>query len=335
MVSLSHGAPAFVKPKLLVIELWNVGDLTLATPFLRKACEKFDVTLLSKPFAADLQRRFWPPLKLVSFNAPWTAFDRKYRLHAWPWAAIFRLCAQLRRERFDVALSARWDPRDHLLLRLTGARSRFGYARMGSQALLTEALVPPPPLAHRYENWRVIGRALGLDVEPQDQIALGKPKGRRVLIHTGAAQLVRVWPLERYRRVVALLRQSHREVQVVCDPEQRDWWLKAGEREVATPRTIADLLDLISDARLFIGNDSGPGHLAAFCGIPTFTFFGPQVPEWFVPLHPAAQWIEGKACPYKPCSDYCMFASAHCLSGVSEEEAAPLLERFIRKHLGD
>jgi hypothetical protein len=59
------------------------------------------------------------------------------------------------------------------------------------------------------------------------------------------------------------------------------------------------------------------------------------VPEWFVPLHPAAEWIEGKACPYKPCSDYCLFVSAHCLSDVPEDEAAPRLERFIRKHLGD
>ena len=39
MVRLPDRAPALVKPKLLVIELWNVGDLTLATPFLRQACE--------------------------------------------------------------------------------------------------------------------------------------------------------------------------------------------------------------------------------------------------------------------------------------------------------
>jgi heptosyltransferase-2 len=205
---------------------------------------------------------------------------------------------------------------------------------MGSQALLTQALVPPPPLAHRYENWRVIGRALGLTVEAPHQIALEQPKGRGVLVHTGAAQPVRVWPLERYQRAVKRLREMNRDVQLVCDPEQRDWWLKAGERGVATPRTIAELLELMDEAGVFIGNDSGPGHLAAFCGIPTFTFFGPQVPEWFVPLHPAAEWIEGKACPYKPCSDYCMFASPHCLNGVSEAEAVPRLERFVRKHLG-
>jgi hypothetical protein len=67
---------------------------------------------------------------------------------------------------------------------------------------------------------------------------------------------------------------------------------------------------LIDRAGAFIGNDSGPGHLAAFCGVPTFTLFGPQLPEWFAPLHPGSEWLEGKACPYKPCSDYCRYADA-------------------------
>src|SRR5208337_4208896 len=101
--------------------------------------------------------------------------------------------------------------------------------------------------------------------------------GRVVFIHTGAGQPVRVWPLERYRQLVKRLRGQDQAVRVVCNPEQRDWWLEAGEKEVATPRTIAQLLDLMGDAAVFIGNDSGPGHLAAFSGIPTFTFFGPQV----------------------------------------------------------
>ena len=77
-----------MKRKLLVIELWGVGDLAIATPFLRKASEQFDVTLLAKPYALDLQERFWPSLKVVPFNAPWTSFDRKYHLLSWPWAGM-------------------------------------------------------------------------------------------------------------------------------------------------------------------------------------------------------------------------------------------------------
>jgi ADP-heptose:LPS heptosyltransferase len=322
-----------VKQKLLVIELWGVGDLAIATPFLRLASGKYEVTLLAKSYATDLQSRFWPLIKVISFHAPWTAFDHKYQLWAWPWRRMSRLWAELRRERFDVALSARWDPRDHLLLRLSGARTRLGFPRTGSQTFLTRSLGTPPPLAHRYEYWRVIARALGLDLADRTQVPPLAASARAVFIHTGAGQLVRVWPLERYRQIAARLRALGYAVRIVCNPEQRDWWIASGEQGVAVPHTIAALLDLMADAGVFIGNDSGPGHLAAGSGIPTLTFFGPQVPEWFVPLHPAAEWIEGKACPYKPCSDYCMFPSPICLDQVTEAEAWPRVLAFVQKHL--
>jgi len=142
-----------------------------------------------------------------------------------------------------------------------------------------------------------------------------------------------VWPLDRFRQLVAGLRARHHRVIVACDPDQRDWWLRAGEVQVATPPTVNELLALIDQAGIFIGNDSGPGHLAAFCGVPTFSFFGPQLPEWFSPLHPAAFCLEGKPCPYKPCSDYCRFSSPRCLWEISEEEAWVQIQRFVEKHL--
>jgi heptosyltransferase-2 len=219
-------------------------------------------------------------------------------------------------------------------LQLSGARERLGFPRTGSQAFLTHPLNAPDPREHRYENWSVIARALNLDLEPRDKIQFAPhEKGRTIIIHTGAGQPVRVWPLERYRSLARRLREQNHTVRVVCNPEQRDWWLQAGEKEISNPRTITDLLDLMSGAGVFIGNDSGPGHLAAFLGIPTFTFFGPQVSEWFLPLHPAAEWIDGKACPYKPCSDYCRFPVPHCLTDVEEAEVIPKIERFVQKHI--
>jgi ADP-heptose:LPS heptosyltransferase len=326
-----------VKPKLLIIELWGVGDLAIATPFLRKACEQFEVTLLAKPFAFDLQKRFWPAIKVIPFHAPWTAFEfgRKYNIFRWPWRSIFSVGRNLRHEKFDVAFSARWDPRDHFLMWLCGVRRRIGFSRMGSQFFLTERLASPPHDAHRYESWRAIAGALNMELEPREKIRFpARRQSRTVLIHTGAAQPVRVWPLERYLDVVARLRERGLTVKVLCNPEQVAWWLKAGETGVIAPRTIAALLEIMDDAAVFIGNDSGPGHLAAFCGLPTFTLFGDQLAEWFAPLHPASEFIEGKPCPYKPCSDYCRFPTPHCLTEVTGGEVWPRLEYFIDRHLG-
>ena len=326
-------APA-LKPKLLIVELWGLGDLVIATPFLRAVAEQFDVTLLAKPFALDLQPRLWPGVKVVALTAAWTAFKNKYQLWRWPLLEMIHLRRKLAAEHFEFGLSARWDPRDHLLLKIFGAKNRLGFPRMRSRIFLTHPLVRPGPETHRYESWRVIARALNIQLPPRDKISPPAVQGREtVLIHTGAGQPVRVWPLEHYQRLAARLRREKIQTQIACDPDQRAWWLRAGETKVATPSTVAELLTLFDRAGAFIGNDSGPGHLAAFCGVPTFTIFGPQLPEWFAPLHPVAEWIEGRACPYKPCSDYCRFPAPHCLWNICEEEVWLRVEKFVRLHL--
>ena len=330
--------PAYpVKAKLLVVELWGLGDLIIATPFLQAACQRFEVTLAAKPYAMDLQRRFWPDVSVVPFVAPWTAFrfTHKYRLYAWPWREMFRLLKRLAAQRFDFGLSARWgDPRDHLLLLLAGAKTRLGFPRLGSRIILTKPLARPDPQAHRYEYWRVMARVLGFDMPAREVLGLPHlhPDGE-ILVHTGAGQPVRVWPLVRYRTLAARLRGKGYRVQIACDPDQRTWWLQAGEKDIATPRTVTELLALADRAGAFIGNDSGPGHLAAFCGVPTFTLFGPQLSEWFAPLHPASEWLEGKACPYKPCSDYCRFPAPYCMVNSGEEEVCALVESFAARNL--
>lgn len=319
-----------MKPKLLVVELWGLGDLVIATPFLQAASRMYDVTLLAKPYAMDLQRRLWSEVKVVPFIAPWTAFKHKYRLWTWSWREIFQLRRQLGVERFEYGLSARWDPRDHLLLHSVWAKNRLGFPRLGSQFTLTRPLTRPDPQSHRYEHWRVMAQALGFDVTSRELLALphSHPDGE-VLVHTGAGQAVRVWPLERYAEIVSRLRRAGHRVQVACDPDQHDWWKQAGEVGFTIPRSVAELLALVDRAAVFVGNDSGPGHLAAFCGVPTFTLFGPQVPEWFAPLHQASEWLEGKACPYKPCSDYCRFAAPLCMTHQEVDTVWEALTAFL------
>jgi heptosyltransferase-2 len=322
-----------VKPRLLVLELWGLGDLVIATPFLRAAPEKFNVTLLAQPFALELQTRFWPAVKVIPFVAPWTAFRHKYQLWRWPWRELSQLRRRLLAENFDSGVSARWDPRDHLALKLSGTRERYGFPRLKSQRYLTHELIRPDPLAHRIESWRVAGAALGLPLPPRAK-TFAEPGDRPsvVLIHTGARSSLRVWPLTHFREITTRLRKKNFKVQIACDPDQINWWRSQGEAAIC-PQSVPELLAAIDGTGVFIGNDSGPGHLAAACGRPTFTLFGPQLHEWFIPLHPAAEAFEGKACPYKPCSDYCRFPKPFCLQDVTVEEVWPRMETFVTRHL--
>jgi len=316
-----------------VLEFWGLGDLVIASPFLRAASEKFTVTLLAKPFAEELRPRLWPEVQVATFTAPWTAFHGKYQLWRWPLREMVRLRRRLVAENFDFAVSGRWDPRDHLVLQLSRARQRLGFSRLKSRRYLTQELARPDALAHRYEFWRIAGRALGLDLPAREDLV---PPARRhqgvILIHSGARLAARVWPLENFAHIAARLRKKNIAVQIACDPDQLAWWQGHGEAP-ACPRSVPELLGHIDQAAAFIGNCSGPGHLAAICGAPTFTLYGPSLHEWFAPLHPQAEIFEGRACPYKPCSDYCRYAKPFCLGDVPAAEVWPQVETFVEKHL--
>jgi ADP-heptose:LPS heptosyltransferase len=330
MVGMPYCTEGFVKPKLLVTELWGLGDLVIATPFLQAVSKHFRITLLAKPYALDLQPRFWPEVEVRPFVAPWTAFYGKYFLWRWPWGQIFKL-RTLRRKGFEVGLSARWDPRDHVLLWVAGARRRMGYPRLNSHIFLNSPLARPDPIAHRYEHWRALAIALGLDLPAQERPY--PPANRRsgpVVVHSGAGQPVRVWPLDGYRRLVEHLRNRGYKVVVACDTDQKEWWTRVGESELHVPHSVSELMALLDAGVAFIGNDSGPSHLAAACGLPTLTLFGPQLPEWFAPLGKASEFVEGKPCPYKPCSDYCRFPLPFCISRITHEEVWGRVQPFLQ-----
>ncbi|MBW8864076.1 MAG: glycosyltransferase family 9 protein [Verrucomicrobia bacterium] len=324
-----------MKPRLLVLEFWGLGDLVIATPFLRAASEKFSVTLVAKPFAEELRPRLWPGIKVEPFIAPWTAFHGKYQVWRWPLREMLRLRQRLAAEKFDYAVSARWDPRDHFAMKFSGAVERLGFSRLKSRRYLTRELIRPDALAHRYEFWREAGHALGLDLPVREELVpLPRQHQSAALIHSGARLPARIWPLENFRQIAARLRKKNINVQIACDPDQHAWWQAQGEQPVC-PRSVAELLGHIDRAGAFIGNCSGPGHLAAICGVPTFTLYGPSLHEWFAPLHPAAEIYTGRACPYKPCSDYCRYAQPFCLHDITAEEVWPRVETFTRKHLAD
>jgi heptosyltransferase-2 len=190
-------------------------------------------------------------------------------------------------------------------------------------------------LAHHFEYWRSAGKQLGIHIPERTSIPVTAiRKGGGILVHSGARLAARVWPLSHFKELIVRLRMGGHSVELACDANQLDWWKQQGENEVSCPRSVAELLGLIDRVQCFIGNCSGPGHLAAIRGVPTLTIFGPSMHEWFLPLHPQAEWIEGRACPYKPCADYCRYQRPHCIQDLLVDEVWSKVGAFVRRHVG-
>lgn len=102
------------------------------------------------------------------------------------------------------------------------------------------------------------------------------------LINPGAGWGAKCWPAERYAEVVRALAVHGLRSVVNFGPGEeqlaRDVERAANGAAVALPATIADLIALTRRARLFVGGDTGPMHLAAALGIPLVALFGPTDP---------------------------------------------------------
>ena len=79
-------------------------------------------------------------------------------------------------------------------------------------------------------------------------------------------------------------------------PVERERWGEAVLARLAAVAavvepTLAELAGLLAAAGVFVGNDSGPAHLAAALGTPTVALFGPTDPRHFAPPAARAQTV--------------------------------------------
>lgn len=320
--------PRTGRPTLLVAELRGTGDIAILIPFLRSALTRYDVTLLAPPNAAGLVRRFAPEVELIPCVAPWALFSGPRAQH-WPWRGLGKLIRSLRARRFDAAVSIWPIARDHLFLRCIRARRLLGYGRDLAGWLLDDNLGGRGHV-HRPEAWRRVAERLTLPPVSLAQPRLRPPVSpKHLVLHSGASQSLRVWPLARYAELLQRVRALGWTVEILCDRPQLAAWHALHEPTARVASSMDELVDTIAVGAAFLGNDSGPGHIAALCGVPTFTIFGPQVPELFAPGHPRAAWIEGKPCRYKPCFDRCRYAEPFCLTGIQSDAVWSQLDEWL------
>ncbi len=338
------------RPKLLLLELWGLGDLTFSTPVLRAAVERYDVTLVGKAHARPLLEATFPDVHFIAYDAPWTAYRDKYRLWKWRWSEMLDLVRQLRREHFHLAISVRNDPRDHLFMWMIGADERFGFPLRGSAVFLTHPLTRSRPKQHKVRDWRDIGQALGFpdmeNADPRidhahyrsdrvDELFRGITKPV-VCLHPGARIVVRRWPEENFATVVARMRELFDfHLALIPDLDGYGLGLAPIVDSVLPALSVAELVDVLGRADLLLCNDSGPGHIAASCGRPTIVVFGPTDPDWFSPWGEIHHLVIRDICPWRPCFDYCKFREPFCLTKLEPDRMWPEIREHIERLMED
>jgi ADP-heptose:LPS heptosyltransferase len=113
------------------------------------------------------------------------------------------------------------------------------------------------------------------------------------IFHAVAATPEKTWPAARFLEVARHLDQSGIEPIFIGAPAD-DLTPFAAYRTIQGA-SLSEVMTLLASASLFVGNDSGPAHMAAAFGLPTVVLFGPSDPEIWGPWRTAGEVLRDPA----------------------------------------
>jgi len=239
------------------------------------------------------------------------------RGHARRWAGLLRSVAG---RRWDLVFDFARNERAQLLVALSGARRRAvllpADRRLRRRSLYTdvveitaedaaalhavdvnnrflEAVGVPTPYRVPALSVREEARARARDLldsafGPAHPLAAGDPL---LIVHPGSGAPPRRWPPEHFARVADFAVRCHGARVAVLGGPGEEPLAAAVQRamteaavQMGAPRSLRVLAALLAEADLFLGNDSGPMHLAAAVGTPVCALFGAESLVTWAPL---------------------------------------------------
>jgi lipopolysaccharide heptosyltransferase II len=290
--------PATVR-EVLVLRLDRIGDVVMSLPALadlRAALPNARIRLAVGAWSAEIAKGA-PVDEVLVWSAPWVGRSSE---GAASLPQLARAARALRDDRLDLAIDLQGDVRASLLMRLSGARARAGYANTGGAYLLTHVVPLDETVSWVEQNRRAIAVAIG----PVPQAAFDPltDADRRfatellrnlhlddqrplVGLHPSGGRLVKQWPPERWAEVAARLQRDFgATVLVTGSAPDRELAARVAKGLSKKPLDLTgrlgvrETLALVARLDLFLSPDTGPMHMACAVDTPSVTVFGPSDP---------------------------------------------------------
>ncbi len=107
------------------------------------------------------------------------------------------------------------------------------------------------------------------------------------VVHPFASAPDKAWPADRFAAVARHLRENAGLEPLILGGPADDT-SPFGEFRTLAGASLSEVKSAIASASLFVGNDSGPAHMAAASGIPLVVLFGPSDGAVWAPWKPVA-----------------------------------------------
>ena len=337
----------------LVVVLRHHGDVLLASPVaavLKAHAPKAEVDVLVYDDTAPMLEEHPALSQVHAVGRGWRRLSAPARL-----AAEWRLLSALRARRYDLLVHLTEQPRGAWLARALGARYSVAPVVPDRGAFWRNSFTHLYPLARNGRRHKVeanldalrrIGIQPGMEerrlvfvpgaaAESAVEALLAKEglaAGGFVHVHPASRWTFKCWTAERNAELIDRLSAAHRVVVTAAPDEAERAFVgrilshaKAKPLDLSGRLSIKELGALTARAKLFVGVDSMPMHLAAAMGTPAVALFGPSGDREWRPWRVAHRVVASNH-PCRPCgNDGCGGGKvSECLTtlGVDDVHAA-------------
>ncbi|MGC9081095.1 lipopolysaccharide heptosyltransferase II [Sulfurihydrogenibium sp.] len=330
--------------KILVYQTAFLGDLILTTPLvesLKKLYPDSFLTVLSKPFGQEV-------FKNNPFVDKLIVFDKSKD-------STFQLIKNLRKERYDIAISPHRSHRASYVLFLSNIPKRIGFDKAGFSFLYTD-VVP-----HRFDGTHEIDRNLKLLeklpnynpslVEKNPKLFLSDEEDRffenfslksksYIAVAPGSKWETKRWTVSGFAETVDTLMKKGEEVVIIGSKEDEDFVnqilskVKSKPLNLVGKTNLRQTFSIVKHSKILISNDSAPVHMAVSFDVPVVDIYGPTVKEFgFYPYKNGyVVEIEGLKC--RPCGLHghkqCPIKTHECMEKITADMVLEKVYKLIK-----
>jgi len=208
----------------------------------------------------------------------------------------------IRRFKPDLCLNYHGGTRSALMTAASGAKFRAGFTHFRQQAVYNvripraQEILATERKVHTAEHLASAVFYLGVPrcKVPRAKLApLAVPPPSSMekiaVVHAVAAAPEKTWPAEDFLAVAAHLSQTGLEPVFIGGAD--DDLSPFAQYRMIKGAALAEIRNLLRTAALFVGNDSGPAHMAAAFGLPVIAIFGSSDPAIWGPWRTSGEAI--------------------------------------------
>ncbi len=342
--------------RILIIKLGSIGDVVHTLPALADLRASFPL--------AEIDWLVERKAGVVLKNHPWLSQvmevdTQRWRRALWrtsTYREMRRCLSRLRSRRYDAAFDFQGLWKSAVFGFFSGARLLVGFDKAhlkepGCRILYGKKVSPGSEARHVIDLYRTLAGSPGaprgpgafeLEVDEPDRSYVDARLAEHhleefIILNPGGGWVTKNWSPLNYGLLHDRIRgRLGLNTVLTWGPGEEDLARAVmaacqGEPPLTFPTTLPQFMALAQRARLFVGGDTGPLHLAAACKTPVVGIYGPTDPLRNGPFHPSDRVVSHPV-PCGPCyKRTCRKYQRQCMTLVTVDQVFDAILRRLER----